>query len=231
MSFDLAVWGSPKPVTAGQALQIYQQLCDEQADTVKADAQVEAFYQQIIGRFPPLESTSYDEIDRRPWSMSPEASPGHVIMTIQWPRAKELREYVIRLAAELGLVCFDPQSVHVHNPPRQDPASGLRMEFCDGSVIDNPEPGDLRRLLQQVSERNWYAILEREPGWYVQVGIGEHAGPVRAGKFAVEYREGTPDRHYRALVTSLDDVVTVFERFATGEQPQVSTFAWKRLSL
>jgi hypothetical protein len=73
--------------------------------------------------------------------------------------------------------------------------------------------------------------MEREPGWFVQVGIGQQAGGVPSGQFALEYREGGSDRHYRTLVASLDDVVTVFEGFAAGDQVWKNAFAWNQLQL
>jgi hypothetical protein len=62
----------------------------------------------------------------------------------------------------------------------------------------------------------------------VQVGIGQRAGNVPDGKFALEYREGDPDRHYRIVVDSLDDAVTLFEDFAAGRDSYKAAFAWAR---
>jgi hypothetical protein len=69
-------------------------------------------------------------------------------------------------------------------------------------------------------------MTEGEPGWFVQVGIGPDAGNVPPGRFALEYREGSPDRHYRTLVTSMDQVVTVFTGFAWGDDSWKATISW-----
>lgn len=229
MSFDLWLWGSPKPVTLQQAERICGQLSAGEGADREADPQLEGFYRQLIAWYPPLERLSDSESEGSPWSMSPGLAPGHVTVMVRWPSAQEITRRVIPLAAEHSLVCYDPQAGHVHNPPHQ--GSETRLEFCDGSVILDPEPTDLRRLLRLVDTRNWYAVLEREPGWYVQVGIGQHAGRVPAGTFALEYREGAADRHFRTLVTSLDEVVSAFGGFASADPAWRSAFAWQQLSL
>jgi hypothetical protein len=149
-------------------------------------------------------------------------------MTVSWSRAQEVAGLVLALAAECGLVCFDPQASVVHNPPGQPPVGGLRLEFCDGGVVERPEPAVLGTLLQAISPRNWYACLESRPGWFVQVGIGPNAGSIPSGMFALEYREGSPERHQRTLVASLDEVVTAFEGFASGDPVWKDAFSWSR---
>ncbi|WP_020577895.1 hypothetical protein [Actinopolymorpha alba] len=230
MSFDLYVWGLPQPVTVKLAEQICEQLAHDHAVVVAADPRVEAFYQAVTERFPALEGLTDEALDDSPWCMSPGLSPSHLIMNIRWSCAQEVARWIIPLAAEHGLVCFDPQSGRVHNPPRPD-MNELRLEFYDGSMVDSPAPADLRRLLQALSERNWYASLEKEPDWFVQVGVGQQAGDVPEGHYAVEYREGAPDRHYRTLMASLDDVAAVFVGFATDDQTWKNTSAWTQLLL
>lgn len=161
--------------------------------------------------------------------MTPEISASHVIMAISWSRAREVAEFVLALAARRGLVCFDPQASVVHNPPGQGLAGGLRLEFCDGGVVDRPDPAALGTLLQALSAQNWFACLESGPGWFVQVGIGPNAGNVPAGKFALEHREGAPERHRRTLAASLDDVVAAFEGFASGDPAWKDSFSWTHL--
>lgn len=229
MSFDLYVWGSPQPGAAGQAERICHELAAANASSVSADPRMQGFARELLGRFPALESLADEELEASPWSMSPEISASHVIMTISWSRAQEVAEYVLGLAAARGLVCFDPQASVVHNPPGQAAAGGLRLEFCDGGVVDRPDPAALGTLLQALSPRNWYACLESGPGWFVQVGIGPNAGNVPAGKFALEHREGAPERHRRTLAASLADVVAAFEGFASGDPAWKDSFSWSHL--
>jgi hypothetical protein len=52
---------------------------------------------------------------------------------------------------------------------------------------------------------------------------------VRAGKFAVEYRHGGPDRHFRCVVDTIDDVVRVFVAFASGSDHWKTLLLWEPL--
>ena len=110
MSFDLYVWGSPRPATAQQAERICHELAAGNSRSVSVDARVRGFAQEMLGRFPALESLADEEMEISPWSMTPEVSASHVIMTISWSRAPEVAEFVLGLAARQGLVCFDPQA-------------------------------------------------------------------------------------------------------------------------
>lgn len=226
MSYDLYLWHSPKPVTAQQAMAICHQLAASQGDCVVPHNAVLAFYQDLIARFPPLESIADDELESSPWNMSPDATPSRVILVIGHSRVGQVGLTVEELAAQHGLVCFDPQSAVVHHPPLTRAPGSLLLESGNGSVVIDPSPEDLRSQLGHLSRTNFFAYLEREEGWFVQIGIGEHAGNVPDGKFALEYREGDADRHFRVLVDRLDDAVALFEDFAAGRDSFKTAFAW-----
>jgi hypothetical protein len=83
--------------------------------------------------------------------MSPTLELGHVITCIGWSRAQEMAAVIIELTERHGLVCFDPQSGHVFNSPETIGSTGLRLEVCDGGVINSPDPADLRQQLQRLS--------------------------------------------------------------------------------
>lgn len=188
------------------------------------DDAVLAFHEELIARFPGLESLGVDDLDGSAWSMSPDATSSRVVLCMAWSRVAETMPFVLELAGRHGLVCFDPTAGVVHDPAV--PSSGLRMEFCDGSVIVDPALKELGPLLGRLSPANWYAWLERGDGWFVQAGIGRNAGGVPDGKFALEYREGTADRHYRVVVNDLAAAVGLFEDFAAGRESFKGGFAW-----
>ena len=226
MSYDLYLWRSPQPVTAQQAMTICQKLAEDHDDAVIPHEAVSAFHQDLIARFPKLESLGDDEIDDSPWNMSPSATPGRVILVIGLSHVAQVSPTVQELAGRHGLVYFDPQSRVVHHPPQSRPPGSLLLESGNGSTVIDPSPEEFRDQLGQLSPANFHACLEREPGWYVQVGIGQRAGNVPEGSFAVEYREGSPDQHYRVVVDGLDDVVAVFEDFAAGRESFKTAFGW-----
>jgi len=219
MSFDLYIWSSRQPVTSDRAQEIFRLLADGHDDAVEPDDRVLALHRELIDRYPPLETLGDTELESSPWTMSPDATDRRVVLCMSWSTAAEASPFVLELAKQHGLVCFDPQSGQIHQP---DTGAALHLESCDGSRIYNPTRQDLRRALDSLSPDNWYACLEREPGWFVQVGIGSYAGDVPAGKFGLEYREGTPERHVRALVDSLEAVAGAFDGFAAGDD------SWKR---
>jgi hypothetical protein len=95
-------------------------------------------------------------------------------------------------------------------------------------MIIDPGPEDLRSQLKRLSRANFYACLEHEEGWFVQVGIGPRAGNVPDGKFVLEYREGDPEQHYRVLADGLEDALTLFEDFAAHRDFYKTAFAWAR---
>jgi hypothetical protein len=93
-------------------------------------------------------------------------------MMMGFSDAPDVTPVITELAMRHGLVCYDPQTMRIHNPPEIVDTDGLRLEFCDGGIVDDPRPDDLPELLRQITDRNWFAGLERRPGWFMQVGIG-----------------------------------------------------------
>ena len=61
-------------------------------------------------------------------------------------------------------------------------------------------------------QRHSFAILLRSDDWYTKAGYGERAG-TRPGWYALEGRDGAPDRHFRAEPTNVQDVVRGFVCF------------------
>ena len=228
VSYDLYLWHGPQPVTTQQATAVCHQLARSQNDTVVPDTAVLAFHRELIERFPPLETLGDDETDDSPWNMSPDATADRVILCMGLSRASQIGPFILELAERHRLVCFDPSTGVVHNPPPIRPHDSLLLESCDGSMIVNPGPEDLRSQLERLSRTNFHAFLEREEGWFVQVSIGQRAGNIPEGRFALEYREGDPDRHYRVVADSLEDAVALFEGFAAGRDTYKTAFTWAR---
>ena len=219
MSFDLYIWSSREPVTSEGAQEVFRLLADGLDDAVEPDARVLALHRELIERYPPLEKLDDTRLESSPWSMSPDVTDHRAILCMRHSSAAEASLFVLELVKRHGLVCFDPQSGHVRQP---DPTADLRLESGDGSRVANPTRQEVRRALEALSDDNWYVCLEREPGWFVQVGIGAYAGDVPAGRFALESREGSPERHVRTLVDSFEVVADAFEGFAAGDD------SWKR---
>jgi hypothetical protein len=151
-----------------------------------------------------------------------------VLLTIGWPRAVAIAKIVKELAAEHELVCFDPQHMEVRQPPAFSTIPGLRLTSRDGSLVVDPDLPALREGLQRLSSQNWFAILEVRPEWYVQVDFGPQAGAPE-DQYGLEYRAGSPQEHYRCIVSDLDDVVSAFDGFGPTETAWREQFRWERV--
>jgi hypothetical protein len=91
-------------------------------------------------------------------------------------------------------------SIESERPP------AYQLTTADGRTINNPTGQALHRALASLSVNNWYAILERHDGWYLQVGYGTEAD-TRPGWYALERQDGGHDEHYRTIVTDLREVL------------------------
>jgi len=117
MSMDLAVWYSTRPLDKKQALAIYQGLCNGELAVLEGSERIDAFLSDLHGVYAALDDLSEEEAEKSPWAGDFDRSDGHVIMSITWSGPDDAPELVVKLAAEHGLICFDPQSCDVYLPP------------------------------------------------------------------------------------------------------------------
>src|SRR5512146_1563489 len=76
----------------------------------EVDDRIAAFYEELCNRFPPDSPDS-------PWMAALDAGIDHVIMNLSWSaRSTPAIEAIQDLAAEHGLVLFDPQSEDAYLP-------------------------------------------------------------------------------------------------------------------
>jgi hypothetical protein len=121
MSFDLAVWKTKKRLTDEQADALYVELCESKFDGVTPHAAVDTFYEELIARFPEIDTIPDDRIDDPdycPWSCALDRSPGHVIMPCVWPQAENVLRTVSDLAWKHGLALYNPQESRVYYPDK-----------------------------------------------------------------------------------------------------------------
>jgi hypothetical protein len=116
----------------------------------------------------------------------------------------------------------------MHPPQSSGPSYVLTTP--SGRTINDPSRKVLRQALTQLGADGWFAILERNDGWYVQVGIGSQAG-TRPGWYALERQDGGPSEHYRTVVTDLGEIVAAFTGFAESDPDWTRRFAWQRYQL
>jgi hypothetical protein len=137
------------------------------------------------------------------------------------------------------LACPLPDATGIHQQRAQviadlHPPQSSMLSFVlttpSGRTINNPSRQLLHQALAQLGTGGWFAILERDDGWYVQVGVGTQAG-TRSGTYALERQDGDPSEHYRTNVTDLGEVVAAFTGFAEGDPDWSRRFAWQPYQL
>jgi hypothetical protein len=227
MSFDLAVWYEPAIVTAEEAARKYERILEREPGTVVADPRAAGFHRELIARYPNLSDLTVDEFEDSPWAMDPSVVVDAVILSMSWSMAEPALPYIRELAERHELVCYDPQSGAVYSPPSLRGDSMVVLSSADGSRVENPGAAQIEAVLERLSPKNWFAILDRGDH-YVQVGFGERAA-TRSGWFALEHREGLPDRHFRVEIPDRARVVRAFTGFAAGDGTWHQGFDWHRM--
>jgi hypothetical protein len=142
MSFDLGVWHSDGPLTNEEAGDIYLRLCEDWPHLEGDSADVIAFYEELIGHWPEIDSIPEENVgnfDICPWSCALDHSGEAVVMACVWSKADEVFAFVSQLADKHKLVLFDPQANQVSLPDHLIP-----------KLPDRPKPikkaGLFRRL-------------------------------------------------------------------------------------
>ena len=125
MSFDLGVWYSPRSLDATAAGLVYHALAEGvelPGDApVAASPRVPAFITALGHRYPDLDTLDDAEVDRSPWAGGFEVSECHALLSLRWTAPDEVVLTITALAADHGLVLYDPQGGEVHLPPSLQP--------------------------------------------------------------------------------------------------------------
>jgi hypothetical protein len=231
MSYDLAVWEGDRPANDFAAAAQFKVLHERfmgRANHVPPTERIEAYVMALLSRYPDLSAgDDEDGEDGSPWSTSPlmgEASGPLVYFPMVWSRAEEVSGWAAELAAEHGLNCYDPQCNQLRTAPNETWSYELQSERS--RPLRDPDHDLIRKVLVHLSRDNYYAVLSRADGWYLQVGAGERAG-TRAGWYALERHEGSPQRHFRTDLTDIEEVVRAFVAFADDDATLSKRFAWR----
>jgi len=102
---------------------------------------------------------------------------------------------------------------------------GLTLTTHD-TGFDDPDPATIAKVLASLDGgRHVLATLGHSELTYVQV-----AGSVQTG-FALEYQEGSLDRHYKSRPASLplETVTEIFQRYARGDGSWRQGVEWEHL--
>ena len=116
MSYDLAVWEGDCPADDAGAAYLFEQLYEKYLEgehTVSPTPRIRAYVEALLDRWVDL---TEETDDVSPWStggLMDNASGPIVYLAMVYSRSAEVSAAASRMAAEHGLVCFDPQSARL----------------------------------------------------------------------------------------------------------------------
>lgn len=112
---DLYAWKRPLVTDPDEAARL---LDLEDEGVFEPSPDLEAFYAELLDRFPPPESFTAEELERAdiPWADSPHGSERLVWLSIRWSAKDEHLDTIVELARAHDLVLYDPQGPSFHSP-------------------------------------------------------------------------------------------------------------------
>lgn len=135
MSYDLAVWEGARPANNDEALSAYTELMDRaeaMPEPEPPSLAIAAYVQALLDHWPDITD---DVGDESPWSDGPllgNANGALFYFGMIFSMADEASEYAAQVAAERGLVCFDPQQGCLRPP---GPADGRQADVSLQPVV------------------------------------------------------------------------------------------------
>ncbi|MER6830451.1 hypothetical protein ABT352_30990 [Streptosporangium sp. NPDC000563] len=241
MSFELAVWYEPKPITRERAENVFLGLRNTEprpaagaapynagatptgeahdAETAPAGEPQDAGPRPEEGEdaaeaHPGLAAFA-DRLPGAEW-----LSPDHVLVSMDPERADEVSSEIFALATECGLVCYDPQRGLVHNLSPRGVYPTMEMRTGDGMIVVSPDLQLISDALATMSPQNPFTAL---------VVFGEHfvqSSPEISG-YELEYKDSVRNRMFRTHVPDLKAVQEAFTEYATGERAFLERHDWK----
>lgn len=232
MSFDLYVWHEATPITAEEAAAKVAALAGGDQSVFPAHVSVPLLRTELLARFPPGDEPAAGGNGGRDayvWSSSPAPGDSVLVLSCTWPHARVVGDAVRDAAKRHGLVCYDPQELLVDPNAPGSPAA-FTLSSARLAPVADPDDRLLERTVRQVGADNFFVVLERADGWFVQVGYGARAGAAN-GVYALEFQEGSPERHFRCETAELTEAVRLVREFRAGDDAWRRRHAWRPLAL
>ncbi len=97
----------------------------------------------------------------------------------------------------------------------------MRLELESGKIIDQPTADDIKTMIPAEE----FAILSQLDQRYIQFVCHKDIG-----LYILEYRDGSADSHFstRTPVSSIDHVISAFQKYLVGDDTWKSDFEWTR---
>ncbi len=217
VSFELAVWHEPKPITREHAENVFQTFRHGKPHgaSPRPEPGAPRSGEQEPAETHPGVAAFVERV--------PEAEPlsaAFALVTVDLERADEVAAEVFALAAECGLVCYDPQRGLVHNLSPRGVHPTMEMRTGDGMIVVGPDLQLISDALATMSPQNPFTAL---------VVFGEHfvqTSPEVSG-YELEYKDSVRNRMFRTHVPDLEAVQTAFIEYAMGERAFLERHDWR----
>ena len=139
MSCDFGVWFPSQQLDSSAAGELYGSLCQGDTSGVEPSSAIDAFFLELTSIHPEIDDVPEEavgDMDRCPWSIAFDRSPGHLIMCCVWSKAEYVEALIKRLASKHGLVVYDPQASAITYPQ----GSGARPRQSRHQLKPNIKP-------------------------------------------------------------------------------------------
>ncbi len=114
MSFDLAAWYEPEPISLETADEKYAAFCS--GEEIEEPAEVARFKNLLGEKYPGIDDVPEEELEDCPWTDSFNETSGACLMCLRWDKFEELYQPIIDLALSCGLLVYDPQNEVLYHP-------------------------------------------------------------------------------------------------------------------
>ncbi len=243
MSFDLFV-GSPNTriVRTKDLLAYYGTETDWDSGPARdggpIDPRIEQFAKELATAWPPmnpagpLQEVAGDDDDR---ATGYSFGPTSVYLDFRWSCSSEAYEKVRDLALHHRLLffnCSGEEWINGISSPERGKAGKIYL-------VDREDDGG--RAVEMSGETTWIdpadADLLTDADWFrpnfhfgFEFGDQHYMQCVNTGDtYIIEYRSGSPDRHFQAKTTSLDLIRQSFRLYSQGDDRAFSLLIYKNL--
>jgi hypothetical protein len=209
VSYDFAIWEGDAPTQAAFE-DLYERYIE--ADGQPPTTRIRAFCEALDAQFPGPQS------EDSPWAAGgavDNASGPLVYVAVSYSRADEVGAVASQLAAEHGLVFFDPQAAPVS-------AGTMTITTSQGeAALPESWPRFLSHVLRDVDD---YVIVDSGPDHLFAQARNDD------GTFTLEYRDGSPQRHYAVSGVDLGDVAEALSQWSENRRDFIQNHTWHRLT-
>jgi hypothetical protein len=199
MTFELAVWHEPAPITAERAGSVVR-------GEIPPHPSVAAFAREAATEIPDAD-------------LETEGSR-YAVVRMAPEHADEISNRVYGLAKAHGLVCHDPHRGLVHNLAPRIAEPGTQLHTGDGMIVIDPDLGLVRDVLGRLSPQNPFAALVLFGRHFLQVAT-------ESGGYELEYKDSLAGRIHRTRLDDLGEIRRAFEEYATGDRAFLGRYAWE----